>query len=446
MKEGFFYSRENMIVADGVEHTITLHKQLIVSGNVTDADTKQPIASFKAIPGSAESYWERSSLVRGTNGQYQLSFEEYRTPFQIRFEADGYESAISTPLNRNATNLTYDVQLKKADTNNVVRGTVLLPDGSPAAGAQVALCTSEKGVTLGQAKFSNRRDSIVVETDAGGHFTFPPEPAPQSVIAIHDQGFANTALDNSNHIVSIQLEPWGRIEGVLVRRNQSVADQQIMVLHQPNTVHNEMHAFSLDMGAFSTKTDQQGNFVFEQVPPCDLTLYLFRGNGIPFSHQTPVQVQPGETLRVQLGGTGRILKGQLVLSDASRTVDWSKQMKFAAIVTKFPPLSPPPGLKGQDAQKWRREFWQSEEGRARARASRRFPLDIKADGSFTIEDVIPGDYQLSGQLLNAPFDPRNRSAPAIGSLQKDVAVPDSAGNPSAELLDVGTVVVKIYAK
>jgi len=50
-KRVIFFSRNNFVQADGEEHTITLHQQLHVSGVVKDAVSKQPIASFKAIPG-----------------------------------------------------------------------------------------------------------------------------------------------------------------------------------------------------------------------------------------------------------------------------------------------------------------------------------------------------------------------------------------------------------
>src|SRR5439155_8851803 len=119
-KDGFFYSRNNWLLADGDEHAITLHKELVVSGFATDAETKQAIGSFKTIPGSGPQSWERHTLVQGTNGQYKLTFQELKIPFLIRIEADGYEVAISEPLDPNISNLTWNVELQKQNPHDAV--------------------------------------------------------------------------------------------------------------------------------------------------------------------------------------------------------------------------------------------------------------------------------------------------------------------------------------
>ncbi len=449
-KEGFFMSRKNLLVADGAEHIITLHRQLSISGLVTDSDTKQPVASFKVVPSMGRQNWDRSGLAHGTNGQYQLALTEAGTPLLVRFEADGYEPAISEPLDPKASNLVYNVQLKKEDPRNAVRGVVLLPDGSVAAGAQVALCTSEKGVTLGKTKFLNRGDSIVVDADDEGRFVFPPALAPQAVFAVHMQGFGHATVDGANPVVSIQLEPWGRIEGVLKRKGRTVADQRMAVTYSSVSLAGRPMAMSLDYSSFTAETDEQGNFVFEQVPPGDLTLFLVSGPGVPWGLQTPIQLQPGATFSMQVGGTGRTVKGQFVLSDAGQSVNWQKQMRFATIATKPPPLPMPKGLQGQDAAKWRHEFMQSDAGRARAKAlqaGRSFPLTVQADGSFMAEDVLPGEYQLQGQLFDAAFDPGRpnfASATRLGMVQKEIVVPETDANQSADALDIGKIPVTIF--
>jgi hypothetical protein len=440
-KDGFFYSRNNLMLADGEEHAITLHPQLTVSGLVVDSETKQPIQDFKAIPGSDLQHWERLNLVHGTNGHYRLSFDEYKIPFFVRFEAEGYEPATSEPLPQNVTNVTYNIALKQYDSSAAVQGLVLLPDGSPAVGAQVALCTAEKGVTLGRKKFLNRSESTVVDTDAEGRFMFPAQIVAHTVVAVHDQGFGQLELDATNLTVSIQLQAWGRIEGSLKLRNRPNAGQQITFFKTPSPFMRG--TLSLDMNAFSTKTDPAGNFVFAQVPPGDFNLYLVLGMGIPFSHETSVQVQAGTTLRVQIGGTGRTLLGRFVFPDANRAVNWSRQMGFASIATKLARLPVPSGLSAGDMQKWQMEFWQSEEGLARTRAMRSFPLEIQPDGSFTIEDVPPGAYELNAQLADSPIDPmspRSLGKP-LGFIHQDVTVPEPADSQSTEPFDVGTVTV-----
>src|SRR2546422_4225163 len=57
-------------------YTLSLHDALPIS-------SKQPISTFKAIPGSVPSpdqaHWERHGLVYGTNGEYKLTFEDRKS-------------------------------------------------------------------------------------------------------------------------------------------------------------------------------------------------------------------------------------------------------------------------------------------------------------------------------------------------------------------------------
>ncbi|HXU79321.1 MAG TPA: sigma-70 family RNA polymerase sigma factor, partial [Methylomirabilota bacterium] len=157
-KDGYFYSRNNPAAADGEEHVIRLEPQLTVSGMVIDAATRQPVPSFEAIPGSdTESrQWERLSAVYGTNGYYQLTFSESGAALKVRFEAAGYEPAISSPVSPGTEIVTLNMELKPVNLKDAISGMVYQPDGSPAHGAQVALCTLEKGVSLGKGRLLER--------------------------------------------------------------------------------------------------------------------------------------------------------------------------------------------------------------------------------------------------------------------------------------------------
>src|SRR5439155_1351052 len=149
--------------ADGEEHTIVLRRAVVVTGNVTDAKTSEPVGSFKVIPGYFQRYgseetvpiWDRSERRFGTNGFYELVLTEENVP-KLRIEAAGYETAEAQPQLSNALETTCDFQLRLIDTNRFIRGTVLLPDGSRATGVEVALCTYQCGVMLEGTTFQKR--------------------------------------------------------------------------------------------------------------------------------------------------------------------------------------------------------------------------------------------------------------------------------------------------
>jgi RNA polymerase sigma factor (sigma-70 family) len=436
-KEGYFASRENMITADGEVHTIKLRPQVTVSGFVTDAESGQPIPAFKAIPGLA-----RLELVHGTNGEYTLPFTEFSTPLEAHFEAEGYESAASGPLSPNRTTQTVNLSLKRLKSPEVVQGVVLSPDGSPAVGAQVALCTAEKGVTLEGGKFSRREDSILTSADASGHFVFPADSSPQTVLAINDQGFAQLQV-GTNQNVTLALKPWGRIEGALKLRSGKNSARQINLMNRPAGPARGVFRVNV-----SADTDAQGNFVFERLPYGDFNLYLFPGLYRPFTHETPVQVESGKTVAVQIGGTGGTVTGKFVLSDPSHAINWATQTRNAIISTirKLPPV--PPDLTGDARRQWVQAYWQSEAGLAESRAMRSYPLTVEADGTFTAEDVPPGSYNLSGVVLSQPFDESDMRgslrAPRIGSLSQEIVVPESANNPASDAVNLGTVTINLF--
>jgi RNA polymerase sigma factor (sigma-70 family) len=449
-KQGFFSSRDNIFTADGAEHTITLHPQITVSGSVTDAESGQPITAFKAIPGS-----DRLELVHGTNGEYTLTFQESSQPLLVHFEADGYEPATSEPLPTHPTTQSCSISLKRQNPSQVVQGAVLLADGSPAAGAQVALCTAEKGVTIEGGKFLSREGSILTTADANGRFTFPADVAPQAVVAIHEQGFAQLKLETNNR-VALSLKPWGRIEGVLNLRSRKNANRQIILRTRPQAlgVSATARIGSRPISAegqirvnFSADTDAQGNFVFDRLPQGDFDLYLFPGLYLPWSHQTPVQVQPGETLAVQIGGTGGTVTGQFASSDPGRAINWPRQIYNATISTRWKPAPVPPELTGAARRQWVQTYWQSEEGQAVTRAMRNYPLTVESDGTFTAEDVPPGAYNLNATVSSVLADDGDITvairAPMLGSVRQEIIVPETAGNPTSDPVNLGTVTVKI---
>jgi hypothetical protein len=227
-------------------------------------------------------------------------------------------------------------------------------------------------------------------------------------------------------------------------RRQSNAGQQMVLFSPPN--RGRRGTINIDNNTFAAKTDEQGNFVLDQVPPGNWKLYLVPGLGIPFSHQTEVQIQPGATLQVQVGGTGAVVSGRFAAPDPGSKVNWSKQLRFASLVTQSAPLPRPAGLNREESQRWESDFWESPEGLARLRNMRSYSLTVEPDGSFIVEDVEPGNYYFSGQLYDAPPAPGNPLAGQnLGSLHQEIVVPEPPGDPAAQSLDVGTVSVRLFS-
>ena len=97
-----------------------------------------------------------SARQTGSNGSYRAVIEEEQVPY-LRIEADGYETVESEIQLTNGVEGVRDFQLKRTSVAHSIRGTVLLPDGSPAVGVEVALCTAKVGVMLDGIAFEPGR-------------------------------------------------------------------------------------------------------------------------------------------------------------------------------------------------------------------------------------------------------------------------------------------------
>jgi len=431
-KDGWCGAKNITLIADGQEHTVKLRAPLAVTGHVTDAATKQPIAFFKVRRDPDFAY--------GSNGQFAINITEYYHEILVLIEANGYEPAISPPMDANANRLTCEIALKRAEAEEAVRGVVVLPDGSPAADVPVALGTSEKPVVLGRLKFINLDDYTATRTDMEGRFFFTTPIAARLVAAVNQNGIGSVLIAGTDRAVSIHLQPWGRIEGVLRLKTQPISGRELILdsMQQPDSGQT----VSLVTGVYTTRTDDEGNFAFDQVPPGRFHLYLSgEAIGRSASHVTLLEIQPGATAVVQIGGTGSIVSGRLALSGPEQATDWSKRLVYAVVRTRIPY---PPGLSLSARPEWLRQYEQTEEGRARIGDWSQFALDAQSDGSFTVEDVPPGDYEVCGQLLDAPLNPAvGIKGHVIGSFRQEVAVPQPADAASTGKIDMGIVPVQL---
>ena len=137
----------------------------------------------------------------------------------------------------------YDVKLRKAGKARAlaVEGTVHRPDGTPLAGAEVAITYPNTGrpdrfpVAIGDGKLNQliepKRKST---TDASGQFRLDREPDPEgrdfSVVVVHPDFFAEADRRAFEASPTIQARPWGRIEGMARVGSKPAAGVSIICL------------------------------------------------------------------------------------------------------------------------------------------------------------------------------------------------------------------------
>jgi len=277
-----------------------------------------------------------------------------------------------------------------SNETSAINGTVLLPNGRPAAGAQVALTATGYQLELNHAELIGNT-SLVVIADRDGRFSLPPKQSALGIVALNENGYAEVGVREFENGSKITLQPWGRIEGVLRIGARLGTNEEVSL-----AVFGRIESIFHNSPAYRAVTDREGKFVFTDVPPvvCGVS---HKGVGDQFT------IMAGQTNRITVGGTGRPVIGKLLASMTART--GGKQWTNIALEAE-------PGDRGS------------------------IPALIAPDGTFRMEDVKAGTWGLSAEVL---LSKTGGGVQLICVAGRTIVVPEMPGGRSDEPLDLGTV-------
>jgi hypothetical protein len=184
------------------------------------------------------------------------------------------------------------------------------------------------------------------------------------------------------------------------------------------------------------------------------------------THVTKATFAPGATTLVTLGRVGRQVIGRLSLpSDTTQDNDWRLAMISIQSQPKglSAPRTPPipkviDPVKDRDAaMAWWNEWRHTEEGRkfeesikqyqeaVRGFQPAHFSSQVATDGSFTFEDMPPGEYQMSVQAFARPEHGVGHGD-VIATLQHVFIVPDASSDGAGESINLGDLKLKSFEK
>jgi len=358
----------------------------------------------------------------------------------------------------------------------VLRGTVRTPDGKAVAGALVRVATSRRPVPLYQTTSStsptniasplsprNEIDRFVLaklepkelepasaqytntsklppstNTAADGSFVFDlpiPPDARAAVVVSCDAGYALVTglelLTNSD----VTVQSWGQIEGVM-RIGQSLATNQTVNISIWGS--DETYDWNLVWHGTSARTDANGRFAFPRVAPGDVWLThrvsVQPGDERQSGHQY-VRVEPGSQVRVQLGGVGVAVTGR---------VDWpfNDRLNFYGTMwaNQSHGMRPPDNwntMTMEEKRVYERIWRNSPEGEQFKKEVRNYEFRVQPDGSFRVEDVLPGSYQM--QVRADAQKRKGESARLAASAETQVEVPKTTSRKFDEAIDAGVL-------
>jgi uncharacterized GH25 family protein len=443
-----YASAEAEIAADGQEHSIALTKETVLSGAVTDAATGRPIPQFRIICGTphfgsplgtnvsfAPSPMSEDWLKFG-NGKFRLSMKNFlghtglvqERGFMVKFEADGYAPCVSRVIRCEEGNVQLDAALLPAKS---VKVTVLNPDGRPAAKVEVGLLEEGTSLTLSAGHLRAESGGGLLQTDSEGAFQLTPDDAIQRVIALNPQGFATASPSALAGEPTLQLQPFGRLEGRWLVRNQPAPQKKLVLEFEFQGTGARL---DLDWNAFSATTDDQGHFVFAQVPPGKfrLTRPVPEGNGVntmePVADAT---VRPGETTTVAIG------EGYIVSLRLRWPADILPGKNTRTGVFLHTPGPEPPATIMHDPQALA-QWAQTPDIQAKLRAIRGYEFAEGADGHWTADAVPAGTtYRLEARAMDETAT--NGLPPFIAYGQMTVTLP---AEPPTGQFDAGELVLR----
>jgi beta-lactamase regulating signal transducer with metallopeptidase domain/thiol-disulfide isomerase/thioredoxin len=426
-KTGFMSCRAFPLIASEREQVVTLRPKLMITGRVTDAATGRPLPKCLIIEGvgflgSDQISWSRASASAVSGGEYTAPFEEPNHAMYVRVEALGYKPAVSRAFRPEEGGQRFDVALERAET---LSGIVQLPDGKPADGVDVVLATDADQVLFQSGRLESRTTAPRAKTGPDGRFAFTVPKDDFLLIAIGEAGYADASPADFAKSEKIILQPWGRLEGEVMAGRRPKANEEISF--SPSRPRGEFqHVVFIHQ--YDTKTDDHGRFVFDRViPGSGLVTRPIVTNFGRFSQRLAsggeaVDIQPGRTTMVHIGGNGRPVLGQVVLDGTpDRPIEWTHNPP--AMMTR---------LKDQ----------------ADNLASGNVSLgsNFDKDGRFRIDNVTPGIYTLGFSINAKPNPEAFERGEVIGLVQMSVSVPAVPAGESDKPLELGTITAKLFER
>lgn len=374
----------------------------VIEGKVVDEETGNPIPRFTLTFGFVSEEGQlsgrRSGAVENERGQFVQKIDRFGlalghdSTFAIKVAAVGYVPAETPSFDATEEHRSFEVRLRKA---RPIRGTIHLPDGTPADGANIYVVGPQNpayvtGLTLNE-RLSYAPD-VQTRTDTTGAFELPSTEPRDRLLILHRAGYAILPSINFKADQTSTLIPWARIEGTYRpggkgRLGVSVHADAIRPLASA-TSRDRIH-FPLE-----ATTDAEGRFVIERVPAMQLRVGAEAGFG--FAASKTLRIEEGKTNTITLADDGPPVSGKVDLSDTIAANPPPQGVPFdtgTSWVRAFR-VDPQPELPdGADAADWGAQLQSVLDGNVDNSSTLPAAFSpLAPDGQFAFDALAPGRY------------------------------------------------------
>lgn len=452
------------------EALVTLKRSLNVAGSILDSESGKRINDDAEIevgtrdPATGQIVWKSGSdytsaagfiRVTARDGQIRASLDAETFPdYRLRIRLKGYQPFETRVFRSDEGRVEYDVKLTATDQPQgvAISGVVRRPDGKPLEGATVAVAYDAyarrnlPGVRVIDGAIQRFSGQKLAKTDADGRFALTHEADAdvhyRALVVAHPDFYAEIARAVFEAEKAIVAMPWGRIEGNARIGNRPGSGSEIS--YHSNRILNPGVPDVFASG--KTKTDVEGRFVIERVPPGDMRvnrIFEDSANARRWFATTIVKVKPGETSRIELGGKGRPVIARIEMPEGfDPKADYVSNSVFK-IESDRPRIPYPKELLSRrdiSRSEWSDRWWNSSEGLEYRRNWREFGrASLAPDGGIRVEEVPPGEYELNLTYRGEPGNRLGIVPQNVGYLTMKFTVPEIPGGFSDEPLDLGTL-------
>ena len=284
---------------------LRIYPKPVVRGRVVDAETGEPVKNFRAV-----AYWQKDPspltfdrpVPGNEDGNFALTIERVilsnpaNTPFYAEIQAKGYVSQLTPPV---FAGKAYDPPVIKLEKGDPTTGVVADADGTPLAGALVALIKpGNVAYSVEGFKFAPFQDEPQpqAKTDVNGKFELPPVEGEGRLLVLHEKGYLVLPFPGMPGGATLSVIPWAKVQGIARRDGKPLHGVRIELT--PGGDNNAPFGGNLEFRLRAT-THTNGRFVIEHVPAAPWEV-LLGNNGV-----ADISAEPGQTATVELGGPGK---------------------------------------------------------------------------------------------------------------------------------------------